>query len=320
MSNSVALDEVNSAQDSGVAEEVFGGLAESTKRISPKYFYDRKGSELFDLITELEEYYVPRVEADIFRHNRASICQSIGAGARVMEPGAGSCEKIRWLLPELQPSAYVPMDISGEHLQDSADALRQDFPAVSVEPLVCDHTAGLDVFDEQPDQPVVWFYPGSSIGNFEPEAAVGFMREMREQMDARGGLLIGVDTKKDTDVLHAAYNDRKGVTARFNINVLDHLNDLLGGDLDTGNFSHYARYDEQFGRIEMYLRSKKAHSARLGGRRLDFEADELIHTENSYKYHPEEFSALADRAGFRMSQLWQDSNQWFSVMYFSPAE
>jgi len=317
------LAHINAAQHASptdpLAEEIFAGLHATPKQIAPKYFYDRKGATLFDAITELPEYYVTRVEAAIFDRYRTAICAAIGAGVHLVEPGAGSCEKIRRLLPGLQPLLYTPMDISGEHLQASVARLRNDFPALNVTAQVCDHTAGLRLRAAGPDAPRVFFYPGSSIGNFEPDAAVEFMAGMRSAMDSRGGLLIGVDSKKDPAILHAAYNDSAGITAQFNLNVLEHLNDLLGGDLDTANFAHLARYDEHIGRIEMYLQCMREHTAVLAGERLTFVAGERIHTENSYKYYPAEFVALARRAGFAVQDVWQDDDSWFSLMYFSAA-
>jgi len=300
-----------------LTEEILAGLRAVPKHIAPKYFYDAKGAALFDLITGLDEYYITRLEAAIFRRYRSEICAAIGTGVQLVEPGAGSCEKIRWLLPDLQPQLYVPMDISAEHLHASVARLRNDFPSLNVAAQVCDHTAGLRLRADLPAAPRVFFYPGSSIGNFEPEAAVDFMRTMRSAISGRGGLLIGVDTKKDKNVLHAAYNDRAGITAQFNLNVLDHLNNLLGGDLDPANFMHVARYNETLGRIEMYLQSTRQHCAVLAGERLEFAAGECIHTENSYKYYPQEFIVLAQRAGFVPQELWQDEQAWFSVMYFS---
>ncbi len=302
-----------------IAQEVIAGLEQNPKRISPKYFYDQKGSALFDAITDLDEYYLPRIEKEIFARHRDEMCAAIGKGAAVIEPGAGSCEKIKSLLPELEPAAYVPMDISGEHLQASAANFRDQYPGIPVVPQVCDHTRGIHVDISFDGAPSVFFYPGSSVGNFEPEAAVGFLRNMRSLIDGRGGLLIGVDAKKDEDILHAAYNDAEGVTAEFNVNVLDNLNRLLNGDIDGGKFAHHAVYNDECGRIEMHLRCKQDHSARLAGRLLEFAEGELIHTENSYKYHPEEFIDLAERAGFRHRFLWQDRQRWFSVMYFEPA-
>jgi dimethylhistidine N-methyltransferase len=301
-----------------LAQEVIAGLSQSPKQVSPKYFYDEKGSALFDAITELDEYYVPRVEKAILVDNRAEICAAIGSGMTLVEPGAGSCEKIRWLLPELDLAAYIPMDISGEHLQASAVALGEDYAELKITPQVCDHTLGIDIHLAADDAPPVFFYPGSSVGNFEPEAAVQFMRAMRAQMQDTGGLLIGVDTKKDADILHAAYNDSAGVTAQFNINLLDNLNSLLEGDIDTDKFVHHALYNAERGRIEMHLRCTGRHSAQLAGHQFEFAEGELVHTEYSYKYHPDEFIELARSAGFAPVKVWQDDDRWFAVMYFEP--
>jgi dimethylhistidine N-methyltransferase len=301
-----------------LATEVLDGLRAEPKRIAPKYFYDQTGARLFDAITALDEYYLTRTEKQIILAQRTRICAAIGAGANLIEPGAGSCEKIRWLLPELEPVRYIPMDISAAHLATSAARLREAYPELDICPQVCDHTQGLEVPAVEADAPTVFFYPGSSIGNFEPPEATEFMRAMHRTMGParRGGLLIGIDAKKDKRVLEAAYDDREGVTAAFNLNVLEHLNRLLRGNLARENFAHVARYDEARGRIEMHLHCLRSHSAMLAGEVIDFEAGELIHTENSYKYAPREFAALAAEAGFRLRELWQDERAWFSVMYF----
>ena len=301
-----------------VEQEVIAGLSQSSKQVSPKYFYDEKGSALFDAITELDEYYVPRVEKAILVRHRAEICAAIGSGVTLVEPGAGSCEKVRWLLPELDLAAYIPMDISGEHLQASAVSLSDDYAELKISPQVCDHTQGIDIDIDVDAAPPVFFYPGSSVGNFEPEAAVEFMRAMRAQMRDTGGLLIGVDTKKDADILHAAYNDSAGVTAQFNVNLLDNLNSLLEGDIDTNKFTHHALYNAEHGRIEMHLRCIDSHSAQLAGHQLEFAEGELVQTEYSYKYHPDEFIELAKSAGFSPVKVWQDEDLWFAVMYFEP--
>jgi dimethylhistidine N-methyltransferase len=311
--------ETGADEASHVELEIIAGLSQKPKQISPKYFYDKKGSALFDAITELDEYYVPRVEREIFMQHREEICATVGKGVTLIEPGAGSCEKIRWLLPELEPAAYVPMDISSEHLQASAAALSDDYAELKVTPQVCDHTRGIELSEAAREASPVFFYPGSSVGNFEPAAAVEFMRTMRAQMDDAGGLLIGVDTKKDEQVLHSAYNDAAGVTAKFNINVLDNVNRLLEGDIDTDKFTHHALYNDEHGRIEMHLRCTGKHSAQLAGHQVEFAEGELVHTENSYKYHPEEFIGLAKQAGFAPKKIWQDEQSWFSVMYFVPA-
>jgi len=309
---------LNDAFDDAIADEVLRGLRADNKSISPKYFYDSRGSQLFDEITVLDEYYVTRTERRIMLDHRDAICNAIGERAAVIEPGAGSCEKIRWLLPDLQPAVYVPMDISGEHLRSSADALRAEYPELNVQPRVCDHTQGISL-DSDPGAPAVFFYPGSSIGNYEPPAAVEFMRRMRSHIAGDGGLLIGVDAKKDADVLQAAYDDSQGVTAEFNINVLEHLNTLLDGDFDTDNFEHVALYNEALGRVEMHLECTREHSATVAGETLTFAEGERIHTESSYKYQPEEFAELAGKAGFAPAHVWQDECRWFSVLYFEPA-
>ncbi len=307
-----------SVSDNTISHEVINGLSKNPKQIAPKYFYDQKGSELFDAITRLDEYYITRVERAILAANRKAISAEIGRGCAFIEPGAGSCEKVQWLMPELNPAVYVPMDISAEHLYKSAACLADAYPDLAVTPVVCDHSNGLDLAAKLPAHMPVFFYPGSSIGNFEPAAAMKFLQSLRVQMNGNGGLLIGVDTKKDPQVLHAAYNDCKGITARFNLNVLDHLSRLLGGNLSTGNFTHVACYNGELGRIEMHLRCKRDHQAILGGATLQFKQGEMVHTENSYKYHPEEFIALAAHAGFAHRRLWQDDRGCFAVMYFSP--
>ncbi len=327
MQNTPTNDAETQVAASSVAAEVLAGLSQNPKQIAPKYFYDQKGSALFDTITQLDEYYLLRVEQQIFRTYRDAMCAAIGKGVTLIEPGAGSCEKVQWLLPELEPAAYVPMDISAEHLRISVQALNTAYPQLRVIPQVGDHTANLRIDTDITQAAPVFFYPGSSIGNFEPADAVEFMRAMRAEMDGAdatsqtgsGGLLIGVDTKKDAALLHAAYNDAAGITADFNVNVLVHLNHLLEGDFDVDKFVHHALYNDKSGRIEMYLRCVETHSARLAGQRVEFAEDELIHTENSYKYHPAEFIELAERAGFVHRELWQDEQGWFAVMYFEPA-
>lgn len=307
----------NLISSENIRREVLDGLLQTPKRISPKYFYDEKGSELFDSITQLDEYYVPRIERSIFSDYSAAICAEMGQDCVLIEPGAGACEKVKWLLPDLAPAAYVPMDISAEFLQKSAAGLRENYPDLTVLPLAFDHTQELSLEGDLPSGPAVFFYPGSSIGNFEPEDAVDFLKDLHNQIDDEGGLLIGVDTKKDPAVLHAAYNDCEGVTAQFNLNVLSHLNDLLGGSFDEDKFEHVAFYNEEAGRIEMHLRSLVDHEVLLGGNQLEFASGEMVHTEHSYKYRPEEFVGLAAEAGFHNKQIWQDDDKLFSVMYFT---
>jgi L-histidine N-alpha-methyltransferase len=302
-----------------IAEEILAGLQSEAKTISPKYFYDQRGSALFDEITTLDEYYVTRTEQAIINDCRDEICTTVGGGANIIEPGAGSCEKIRWLLPDLAPRSYVPMDISAEHLRACAAKLREEFPDLRVRPQVGDHTNSLRLADDLPAAPAVFFYPGSSIGNYTPSAAADFMARMRAQMGSDGGLLIGVDSKKPASVLNAAYNDRRGVTARFNINMLEHINRLLDGTLIADYFEHLAFYNEERGRIEMHLRCTHDHTATLAGETVEFAAGETIHTESSYKYYPEEFAELAAESGLALQALWQDDRRWFSLLYLTPA-
>jgi len=310
---------VDTVQQSAVAREVLEGLTAPDRYILPKYFYDQRGSELFAAITQVDEYYVPAAERRILEGNRSAICARIGAGRPVVEPGAGACEKIRWLLPDLAPSVYMPLDISTAHLAESAAALRADRPELNVEPVACDHSSGLQVPEVEALDNPVFFYPGSSIGNFEPARAAGFLASLRGSMDTGGGLLIGVDTKKDPAVLNAAYNDSEGLTAAFNLNVLAHLNRLLDGDFELTNFEHQAYYNATEGRIEMHLRSRVEQTVMLAGQALSFGRGETIHTENSYKYAPDEFVALAAQAGLVPNGRWQDDRQYFAVMYFSAA-
>lgn len=305
------------------ADEVLAGLALSPKTIAPKYFYDQKGSAIFDAITRVEDYYLPRVERQIFTQFRREMCATMGTGVTLIEPGAGSCEKVKYLLPELQPDVYMPMDISAEHLEESADALKVLFPDLSVKPQVRDHTVDMSIEIDGGASKPVFFYPGSSIGNFDPASAEDFLRSMRAQLQgiaraesASGGLLIGVDAKKDSGVLNAAYNDREGLTAKFNLNVLEHLNVLLDGNIRPEHFAHHAFYNATAGRIEMHLRCLQSQVAQLAGQHIEFIENELVHTEYSYKYHPDEFIALAERAGFTINTLWQDPQQWYSLMYF----
>lgn len=320
MQSAAAIEQEVAIETDELLIEVLAGLTLTPKQISPKFFYDQKGSALFDAITELDEYYLPRIERQIFDAHHEDMCAAIGQGVTLIEPGAGSCQKIRWLLPELAPAVYVPMDISVEHLYASATALGSEFAGLNVMPQACDHTVGIKLENApDADAPPVFFYPGSSIGNYTPAEAVEFMRCMRALMPDRGGLLIGVDTKKDAAVLDAAYNDSQGVTAQFNMNVLDHLNQALDGSIDTESFEHHALYNTIEGRIEMHLRCTGTHKAALAGQVISFTKGELMQTEYSYKYHPDEFRALAAEAGLVLRELWQDDRGWYSVMYFEPA-
>ena len=296
-----------------VREEVHAGLAATPKRLSPKFFYDEHGSELFEAITELPEYYPTRTEIGILEDRLEEIAALLGRGALLVEYGSGSSRKIRLLLEGLEPVAYMPVDISRDHLLDAAERLAADFPGLEVHAVCADFTAPLVLPWRPPGSNVVAFFPGSSIGNFERPAAARFLAGVHATLGRGGRLLIGVDRRKDAARLEPAYDDAAGVTADFNRNVLVHLARELGGEVDPGGFDHRAFYDAEAGRIEMHLVARHAQEIRLGDACYHLAAGESIHTENSYKYAPEEFEALADGAGFDVLRHWTDAEELFSV-------
>ncbi len=297
-------------------DDVLNGLRKRPAAIPPKYFYDEKGSKLFDQITRLPEYYPTRTEVAILNANAADIAAHVGTGNLLVEPGGGSCEKVHILLEGLQPCAYVPMDISRDHLQLAAEELAIQYPWLEIHAACTDFTQQMELPPSAPQGTRVAFFPGSSIGNFDPEGAVVFMQAIAELVGPAGFLLIGVDLKKDRTVLEAAYDDAQGVTARFNLNLLTHINRELGADFDETVWRHKAVYNEQAGRIEMYLQSKTDQVVHINGETFRFAAGEEIHTENSYKYTTEEFIHLGDRAGFASENLWVDDDRLFSVHLF----
>ena len=300
-------------QTSAFAEDVIGNLAQHPKRLSPKYFYDAAGSELFEQITLLPEYYPTRTELGILRDRASEIAAIIPAGAALVEFGAGATTKVRLLLRRCAFRAYVPVDISGDFLKAQADALRKDFPALSVYPVAADFTAPFALPDEVKAMPKVGFFPGSTLGNFEPHEACAFLRSAREILGKDARMIIGVDLEKDERVLYDAYNDAAGVTARFNLNVLVRINRELGGNFDTNAFMHRAIYNRDRHRIEMHLIAKKAQTVRVLGRSYSFRAGETIHTESSYKYSLERFAALAQGSGWTPRESWTDPAGMFSV-------
>ena len=297
--------------------DILVGLSAAEKRLAPKYFYDRRGSQLFDRICELPEYYPTRTELAIMRSHAPSIADAVGDQACLIEFGSGSSVKIRVLLKTLRNlSAYVPVDISREHLLAAATGLARDFPDIEILPVCADFTQPFDVPDTQRPvaRRVAWF-PGSTIGNFERDEALALLEVMRGEVGTDGGLLIGVDLQKDRDTLERAYNDAAGVTAEFNLNLLRRLNRELGASFDLESFGHDAIYNEAHGRIEMYLISQHAQQVRIGETTLSFTEGERILTEYSHKFTPDGFAALAARAGFRRDHLWCDPQRLFSVQY-----
>jgi dimethylhistidine N-methyltransferase len=300
-------------QTSVFAREAIGDLSQRPKRLSPKYFYDATGSELFEAITRLPEYYPTRTELSILRARGRDIAAIIPKGAALIEFGAGATTKVRLLLENCAISAYVPVDISGDFLQGQADALRRDFPGLAVYPVAADFTAPFALPDAIAAMPKVGFFPGSTLGNFEPHEACAFLRSAREILGKGAQMIIGVDLEKDERVLYDAYNDAAGVTARFNLNVLVRINRELGGNFDLSAFTHRAIYNRERHRIEMHLISKKSQSVRLLGTRFTFRAGESIHTESSYKYSLDRFAALARGSGWTPRASWTDKAGMFSV-------
>lgn len=301
-------------------QDVLDGLSHQPKKLSPKYFYDHAGSELFEEITRLPEYYPTRTELAILRDRAADIDAFIPDGAALVEFGAGSTTKVRLLLEASKFAAYVPVDISGDFMNAQAQALRADFPDLAVHPVVADFTETFALPDAVADMPKVGFFPGSTLGNFEPHEANAFLRSAREILGQNGRLLIGVDLEKDEKLLSAAYNDAAGVTAQFNLNVLKRIARDLGGDIDMSAFTHRAIWNRERHRIEMHLISRKPQSVRVLGRSFAFRAGESIHTESSYKYSIDRFKALARGAGWATQASWTDDAGLFSVHALVAAE
>lgn len=298
-------------------QDVLDGLGGEPKSLPCKHFYDQRGSQLFDQICELPEYYPTRTELSIMRENAAEIAAAIGPGVALVEYGAGSSTKICLLLDELvEPAAYLPVDISADHLHAAARRLASDYPAVDIAPVAADFTKPFELpgLAREASHAAVYF-PGSTIGNFEPEAAQGLLRQISDLVGVGGGLVIGIDLQKDRAVLEAAYNDAAGVTAAFNKNLLERINQELDADIDTDAFRHRAVYEDQFGRISISLVSEQAQTAVIEGERIEFAAGEAIHTEYSHKYTIPGFAELAGEAGFALHASWTDPQDWFAVLH-----
>lgn len=297
--------------------EAVAGLSRPQKTLPCKFLYDEAGSSLFNEICELEEYYPTRTENQILRDNIGEIARLIGSECRLVEFGSGSSTKTRHLLDRLPSvSGYIPIDISGPQLLSSAGRLALEFPDLEICPLEADYCEVAEIPDtKRKPKRTVAFFPGSTIGNFDPLAAVAFMRNIASLCGGGGGLLIGVDRKKSRRILERAYNDQRGVTARFNLGILARANRELGANFDLSAFHHRAPYDEARGRIEMHLVSGRSQTVQLDSQEFSFERGEHITTEHSYKYTPAEFCRLAGRAGFELVRNWEDRNQLFSVFF-----
>jgi len=297
--------------------EILAGLRLPEKTISPKYFYDERGSQLFDEITHLPEYYPTETELGILLDNMPEICDLIGKKASLIEFGSGSSRKTRALLDSLQQQAvYVPVDISEHHLLVSAEKIRSEHPGLEVLPVVADFTQPFDLPDPtiMPLRNVVYF-PGSTIGNFTNDVAQELLGFMYQEAGADGALLIGVDLRKDPAIIERAYNDSAGVTAEFNLNMLTHLNREFGFDFDVSAFTHSAHYDADAGRMEIRLISGKSQTITNGDERIEIDDGESILTEYSHKYTLEGFAKMAERAGFEVRKVWTDPGELFSVQY-----
>lgn len=295
--------------------EVIEGLMREQKVLPAKYFYDHIGSQLFEQITQQPEYYPTRTELAILEQHRAEIARSIGDVHTLIEYGSGSSRKIQMLLETFTHlDTYMPIDISKDFLMESARQLSERYPALHIKAVCGDYSQSISLPIEESQKRVI-FFPGSTIGNFEPEEAMRFLRHSSRILETGDGFLIGVDLKKSVDVLERAYNDAAGVTAAFNLNMLTHLNQMLEGTFDVTRFEHHAFYNEEKGRIEMHLRSQLDQLVQVGDVTVPFKQGETIHTENSYKYSKEEFETLARQSGFHSVNCWIDDNERFSVHY-----
>lgn len=295
---------------------VLDGLGRPHKTLPCKFFYDEAGSALFDAICETAEYYPTRTEIGILTAAAGDIANLAGRGGVLVEYGSGSSRKTRLLLDALAPGVYMPIDISREHMLAACRELAAAYPTLHLMAVCADYTGALRLPTvARGGQRRLAFFPGSSIGNFAPLEALRFLKNVAQQLASGDGLLIGVDLKKDPAILHAAYNDAAGVTAAFNLNLLARCNRELGADFDPAAFAHRAFYNEAAGRIEMHLESTREQVVHLGGRRFGFAEGETIHTENSYKYRPDEFERLATQAGFEPLRIWTDPENLFGVLY-----
>ena len=295
--------------------DVLEGLRAIPKHVPAKYFYDAAGSQLFERITELPEYYPTRCEISILRDRGADIAKRIPAGAALVEFGSGSSKKARILLsvaPKL--AAYVPVDICGEMIEQEAAELRSDFPPLKVLPVTADICKPFELPEEAKQAAVrIGFFPGSTIGNFEPHEASGFLRNAANILGPGSSLIVGADLIKSADVLNAAYNDAQGVTAQFNLNLLTRINRELGGTFQLSTFEHHAFYNRERHRVEMHLASLKRQKVRVAGETIEFRAGETLHTENSYKYSVESLAALARGVGWLPLGAWTDTHKFFSI-------
>lgn len=307
-----------SAQAESAAEELSRGLLQPGAIISPKFFYDPLGSALFTAICELQEYYPTRTEASIVSQYLPDLRSRLPRHATLVDLGAGDCTKAARLIAHVEPHQYVAVDISSEFTRTALGRLGREYPDLSLLGLGMDFSRELKLPADVVAHRRVFLYPGSSIGNFSPPEAGRLLKQIRRQCDAEGGLLIGVDLVKSAAMLERAYDDALGVTAAFNLNVLRHVNRLLGSDFDIADWRHVAHYNEEHRRIEMHLEARRTLEVTWSAARRRFQAGERIHTENSYKYSPESFEALLGETDFEVDRFWTDENGWFGVFFARP--
>jgi L-histidine Nalpha-methyltransferase len=315
------LPHVSAPESAEFLADVIAGLSSNPRTIPCKYFYDEQGAALFQKICELPEYYVTRTEIDILERSRADIASQVGANIELIGLGTGAGTKTRILIEALEdPAVYIPVDISEKQLRESTALFRRIFRNLEILPVCADYLQSvvLPVPSRKPARNIVYF-PGSTIGNFEPGEAVQFLHRIANVARGGGGLLIGVDLKKDRQVLEAAYNDSAGVTAQFNLNLLQRINSELGADFDLDQWRHRAIYNSDVGRIEMHLISQNEQFVHFNEHIFHFRQGETIVTEYSYKYAPEEFAAFAAKAGFHFVRMWTDAAGLFGVFYFVTA-
>ncbi len=299
--------------------EVLIGLRKPQKELPSKYFYDERGSKLFERICELKEYYITRIEASIMQAHIEEIVELIGPQVLVIEHGCGNCEKVRFLMDHLHdPVAFIPIDISKEQLLQVSRELDSIYPQLQVLPVCADYTGNFELpIPKRESKRTVVYFPGSTISNFDPIPVEHFLEHVANLCRSNGALLIGVDLKKDPAVLHDAYNDGESLTAAFNLNLLERINRELGCDFQLDAFEHYAFYNPRESRVEMHLISQKNQVVHINGETISFIKGESIWTESSYKYNLDEFKRMAAVAGFRVERVWIDERQWFSVQYLT---
>jgi dimethylhistidine N-methyltransferase len=299
--------------------EVLDGLMQSPKLLPCKFLYDERGSRLFDQICELEEYYPTRTEIGIMREHREAIAASLGENCLIIEYGSGSSLKTRILLASIEnPAGYVPLDISRDHLEEAAMSLADEFPGLEILPVCADYTTVFELpVSSIPARRRVVFFPGSTIGNFHPADALSFLKHIASVVGPGGGLLIGVDLRKDRETLERAYNDAQGITAEFNLNLLDRMNRELGADFDRSRFAFRAIWNDDASRIESYLISRDGQTVHIGNETVRFGMNECVRTECSYKFTVDRFADIASDAGFKQQHVWTDRMKRFSVQYFT---